>query len=1347
MPNKFREKYHGDALEKISNSKGGSLIEVDKATALNEPALVISLGGLGGLTLNALKKKYLEEVSRVTRKNIEFLAVDTSTAELDDIRTVNSSGEANPKGYIENDEWCNIITNVQAIAGLPTLMRSAAYQSPCKEWYDMNIPPVAITDNGAGGKRQIARLMLSDSNNWNHIYRKIDSKMASVIKAFAAAPSKLHVILIAGISGGTGSGTIVDISYMIRLAAKRFGVALSLEAIIFTPDVQFCTPADNVALQRSFGAAMKEINTFMYAVETHDKYRFSCPKFPNGIIDDGLGHSIDAPENIFESCTLIQGYDTNGRTYIDLNVPINTAANYVINLLTDTNITSNGVSEQVLTSVLANDIAITPGAVTNYINAADGRPVDVYYKYRTIGFSSVTFPIEAIMTLLANETVEALYRKFDVQPGQTAREVLSQGSIAIAPKTIGRNVFDELSEAHRKHAYDLILKTYISGSSCPTLTASQIRNQNGLNKLEKLANLGQFSITNANLNTNEAAIDHIITQIITKVDQEMRQHRGPYAALRLSQGICGIMRDMGTKTSAYYADTAAYFVDQKKRLKNELTQLCEKYKGKLVISRTALDEFNSYYAQYVRILTYEHSLNDAVSTISAIYDKYADKHNKVFEIYTGAFDAIMEILNTDSAAIAQTNRDVTDGTTTFSADLFNAKDLVNFNTNLGSIIGHYLNNQDRVDALADRLIDDILTYQDAWTATDNGFGGVDHIRKLFKEEFKTFVNEQVEKFAVVKYSDEAKLNQCMDDVIGQLDMIGKTDPATGARYTWADFENWYNGTFTPAGGKTPLDRAAEDIFNKVTGVGMLARVEDNGEPITPFGTDLQTSFNCYQLLCLMNSTPEINAKIQALPAYTALTANGNFRVGVGNTSQVYTIYVTCGVPLYILKGMKDVQKTYADCINHVNLPQNAGMHMDASPKAGWRFFPEIVPNSALYYLDTSTGKTAHTLTNEYSYEKDIEKKVLKNVMLLDEYGMIEYNGHPSPHFDMSVPLAGANSTALIDDVVKRFKAVYEAALGPVTPVPGELPKVSLKNQFEAISAQYTLKDVLDLGQITDQMGTVVEYRYDIKYLLTSAMPQLTNGIAGNMPRDAKLASIARAVRISSDWRNHAEMAVDEYKPIYEKVKAVKTEIEEAVMAKKMVVVSAAVHNEMLTLFIKAILLGMVKIAPEYVNGILISLQIVAATSDTNYKSYNTKGVEAFTMQYERTYYLYGVFSRFLFSIDENYNANWWQTFKTAVSAKYNNYAADGDRIREMMAVAKEVFVPDLSPLNGLAVWETDARKAEFENELGKSGIFPDFTKVVLNGSDTFTAAQIDAFCKNSEQILENLFGLGWRDFM
>ena len=265
--------------------------------------------------------------------------------------------------------------------------------------------------------------------------------------------------------------------------------------------------------------------------------------------------------------------------------------------------------------------------------------------------------------------------------------------------------------------------------------------------------------------------------------------------------------------------------------------------------------------------------------------------------------------------------------------------------------------------------------------------------------------------------------------------------------------------------------------------------------------------------------------------------------------------------------------------------------------------------------------------------------------------------------------------------------------------------------------------------------------------MTDAMPHLIDGVNANMTKFDRLSSIARAVRISADWRNEANRAVAEYTPLYDRLNDLKKEIEERVKEKKMVAVSANVHNEMLKVFVKAILVGMIKIIPECMNGMIISLKAIAATSDNDPNSKiftNTKGNVAFTKDYEKEYYFYGSFSRFLFSIDTNYTSTWWNTFKQAVVAKFNSYASDVEKLKGMMKVAKENFIPDLSPLYGLASWEIDSAKVIFDNKLEKSDVFPDYGNVVINGNDTSTAIQINEFNKQCEGILAGIFGQGWR---
>ena len=73
---RFMRAYTGDNLRRLEAKNGGSVLDLfRKAKATQTPTLIVGLGGLGGRTLNRIKKKYIEYIDDPDGI-IQFLAMD-----------------------------------------------------------------------------------------------------------------------------------------------------------------------------------------------------------------------------------------------------------------------------------------------------------------------------------------------------------------------------------------------------------------------------------------------------------------------------------------------------------------------------------------------------------------------------------------------------------------------------------------------------------------------------------------------------------------------------------------------------------------------------------------------------------------------------------------------------------------------------------------------------------------------------------------------------------------------------------------------------------------------------------------------------------------------------------------------------------------------------------------------------------------------------------------------------------------------------------------------------------------------------------------------------------------------
>lgn len=167
---------------------------------------------------------------------------------------------------------------------------SPAYRSQVpsyiSSWLDFSINPNHTGTNGAGGIRQCGRLLMFQ--NIDRIRASIDGTIRRMVAGQNV--SALNVYLLAGISGGTGSGTFVDLAYIAQNVAEAIaGARVSMYGYLFMPDVNLCRPMpqqNKDYISKNGYAALKELDYLMNM--DGDKGRFVQRYGPNYVIDTSL---------------------------------------------------------------------------------------------------------------------------------------------------------------------------------------------------------------------------------------------------------------------------------------------------------------------------------------------------------------------------------------------------------------------------------------------------------------------------------------------------------------------------------------------------------------------------------------------------------------------------------------------------------------------------------------------------------------------------------------------------------------------------------------------------------------------------------------------------------------------------------------------------------------------------------------------------------------------------------------------------------------------------------------------------------------------------------------------------
>lgn len=210
-------------LEKLLRPENGIPFG-SNPTAEVWPDTVTLVVGLGGVGIDALlETKGLVQRSCRESGRVKYLAID---ADLES-RSRRSSPDTGSVGLDrEKGEW--VLLNPPAapfvIKGIPEYIRS---------WLDMSMAPLADV-HGAGGVRQQGRLRL-----FCNIQQVMRAVQIALLSGYWSHTKKVRIFLMAGLGGGTGSGTFLDMAYIVRQLAEELEPKAPVEVYgcLFFPEM------------------------------------------------------------------------------------------------------------------------------------------------------------------------------------------------------------------------------------------------------------------------------------------------------------------------------------------------------------------------------------------------------------------------------------------------------------------------------------------------------------------------------------------------------------------------------------------------------------------------------------------------------------------------------------------------------------------------------------------------------------------------------------------------------------------------------------------------------------------------------------------------------------------------------------------------------------------------------------------------------------------------------------------------------------------------------------------------------------------------------------------------------
>lgn len=147
---------------------------------------------------------------------------------------------------------------------------------------------------GASARPLNGRILLSGGNAVAALEACIDQCVRELMNPqFVVGTPTLHVIFTASFCGGTGSGTIVDLAYMVRHILTHLNVPFDLTCYALTPSA--CH--NNTAEQANFIATLKTVQYYMNIHYNNGRFtHIYAPAF-----------TVDSRENIFSGLYLVEG--------------------------------------------------------------------------------------------------------------------------------------------------------------------------------------------------------------------------------------------------------------------------------------------------------------------------------------------------------------------------------------------------------------------------------------------------------------------------------------------------------------------------------------------------------------------------------------------------------------------------------------------------------------------------------------------------------------------------------------------------------------------------------------------------------------------------------------------------------------------------------------------------------------------------------------------------------------------------------------------------------------------------------------------------------------------------------
>jgi len=408
----------------------------------NKRSLIIGLGGSGIKTVNQIKTVLIAKCADFSSR-VSFLAIDTDANDILRSTTALSPNET------------HVITNEGG--DINAYYKGTRRSSFIDSWCTNQVPAMQdLTLDGANQKRQISKMKIfypSDitSPNDKKLMETIKNAINRAIQGWTA-DEKLQIFIILGVSGGTGSGGIVDIAQLVRRVAPvgRTDVI----GVFYMPDAM---PIYDDSIKANGYAALKELDYYVCARQRDDGDEL----YVNPMSDGERPMIVRKGKPLYDIPILVSGSaDGTGLAKDKYPETRRTATEFVVNLLAESESNRNeaaGDNQFLLKSFLSNKettrtTTFLPHMYDPQTNQEMGEMFgEDCFDYCAIGVSTVAIPEQIIMAYAVEEIVKSLlgnssrfvandFKGFDLSPMGKVQGAGAIGQILMSGKTVGNKI-------------------------------------------------------------------------------------------------------------------------------------------------------------------------------------------------------------------------------------------------------------------------------------------------------------------------------------------------------------------------------------------------------------------------------------------------------------------------------------------------------------------------------------------------------------------------------------------------------------------------------------------------------------------------------------------------------------------------------------------------------------------------------------------------------------------------------------------------------------------------------------------------------------------------------------------